>query len=194
VAAARSSRLIAIGAIVCAVGVGGSVAAVRAADATAPPTSDAPVTAAPPDTGHPAAAPVAMDPETRLPNPLVVPDGHEAVAVQVAFDAGVAGVPGPGDRINVYGVFTSGRPGETATQASPGPQVQRVLVGVEVLGVAGGATPTTGGSPTYVLAVTPSQAEQVVFLHTAERLWMTLVGDDIDTATTGGRDHGSILR
>lgn len=190
----RSARLITIGVAVLIVGIGMAWLAVRSAGGASATTTTTSATSATAQD-----EPVEpTEPPERLPERVDVPDGHEAVAVQLPFDASMAGVPAPGEPVNVYGVFTHGRPGEEEPAAevqASGPVVERVLSGVEVLAVTGPEVQDAGGSPTVVLALTPEQAAQVVFLQANERIWLSVpgdgaAGDDVETAT----DYGSILR
>ena len=188
----RSTRLIAIGVAVLVVGVGMAILALRAAGGASatPITSDTSATA-----DEPSPAP---SPSERLPEQLSVPKGHEAVALQLPFDASMAGMPTPGQHVDVYGVFTHGRPGATEPMKAAqdqGPVVQRVLTDVEVLAVTGPEASDAGGSPTVVVALTPSQASTAIFLQANERIWLTIPGKDVPgDATDTARDYESVLR
>lgn len=124
--------------------------------------------------------------EARLPTPLEVPEGHEAVAVTSTYDAAVAGLPVPGDRVNLYAVFQQGLPDALATDAgtdgeatgNAGKGAVRTLSAVEVLGVTGVQPQAGGGSVTLVLALEPADAERTIYLAAAEQVWFSLVGPD----------------
>lgn len=125
------------------------------------------------------------DDASRLPAPLQVPEGHEAVAVSSTYDAAVAGLPVPGDRVNLYAVFQQGVPdalhedsGDGTGAGSAGKGAIRTLSGVEVLGVTGVAPEAGGGSVTLVLALEPDAAERTIYLAAAEQVWFSLVGPD----------------
>jgi len=94
-----------------------------------------------------------------------------ALALELAPVAGVAGFAGAGDRIDVYGV--------TGAEGTP-PAVRLVLQGVDVLNVNGTALPATQGQPgspnlIYLLAVTPADAERMIYLTTFAKLYFDLV-------------------
>lgn len=132
-----------------------------------------------------------------------VPQGYEAVAVQIDFVAGAAGYVDTGDRINLYGVFT------TAAGAAPVPRAELLLTNVEVLDVnltipprrgtttADGSTTgsrAAGSDVTYLLALRTADAEKVIYATEAESLYATLTADDAPPAgPTSGRDAESIL-
>lgn len=132
-----------------------------------------------------------------------VPDGYEAVAVQVDFVAGGAGYVNPGDRINLYGVF-----GPTvALDNTPVPRTELLLTNVEVLDVdltvpaRRGNTQAdstiarpAGETVTYLLAVKTADAEKVIFNTEFESLYASLTAKNAPPAgPTPGQDGGSIL-
>lgn len=109
-------------------------------------------------------------PQTRI-GTVVIPPGKRALALEIAPLAGVAGFVGAGDHIDVYGIVKSG--------ATP-PSVRLVLQGVEVLNVNGAGLPTVQGQPgtpnlIYLLAVTPVDAERLIYLNEFEKLYFDLV-------------------
>lgn len=132
-----------------------------------------------------------------------VPEGFEAVAVQIDFVAGAAGYVDTGDRINLYGLF------RTAAGDAPIPRAELLLTNVEVLdvnltipprrGTAGtdgsnSTTRTAGSDVTYLLALRTADAEKVIFATEVESLYATLTADDAPPAgPTSGRDPISIL-
>jgi Flp pilus assembly protein CpaB len=129
-----------------------------------------------------------------------IPEGFDAVAVQLDFVPGVAAYVSPGDRINLYGTASA----EDGTE-----RAELVLTNVEVLDVdltiaprRGTATdPEATGAPrassdavTYLLALRPEDAEKVIFLTEFQGLYAALVRDEADPAgPTPGRDDGSIF-
>ena len=129
---------------------------------------------------------------------FTIPEGFEAVAVQLEFVPGVAGYVSAGDRINLFGTVA-------------GTRAELVLTNVEVLDVdltipprRGSATdPDTGtsatrasaGAVTYLLALRADDVEKVVYLTEFESLYASLVGDEAPPAgPTPGQDAGSILQ
>jgi pilus assembly protein CpaB len=110
------------------------------------------------------------DPQTRI-GTVVIPPGKRALALELAPVAGVAGFVGAGDRIDVYGVAK----GEGTTAS-----VRLVLQGIDVLNVNGAGLPSAQGQPgspnlIYLLAVTPVEAERLIYLNEFEKLYFDLV-------------------
>jgi Flp pilus assembly protein CpaB len=113
--------------------------------------------------------------QTRIGN-LHIPRGKSALALQMTNVPGVAGFAGAGDRVNVYGAFENGG-GDGAARA------QLVMQGVEVLKVNGTNLAPTQGQPegtdlVFLLAVSPAEAERLVYLVTFEKLYFSLVPRD----------------
>lgn len=109
-------------------------------------------------------------PQTRI-GTVVIPPGKRALALEIQPLAGVAGFVGAGDQIDVYGIVK--------TPPTP-PSVRLVLQGVEVLSVNGAGLPTVQGQPgspnlIYLLAVTPVDAERLIYLNEFEKLYFDLV-------------------
>jgi Flp pilus assembly protein CpaB len=98
-----------------------------------------------------------------------IPNGKEALQLQVPAVQGLAGYTKVGDRVNVYGTFKDKQP--NASVKGP-PLAKLVLSNVEVLSAVNG-----GATVTYVLAVNPNEAEQLIYLSSFEGVWMTLVRD-----------------
>jgi pilus assembly protein CpaB len=133
-----------------------------------------------------------------------IPEGKQAVAVTVAFTAGVAGYAGPGDHVNVYKTVVPGAPNAPAS-----PLTQLVLSDVEVLDVSeevaprradpiaateaapAETTPTRSGAAqiTLLLALDAEQAEKVVFGTTIDELYFTLVPEDQGPSEAPGVDY-----
>lgn len=116
-------------------------------------------------------APMFPAPQTRI-GTVVIPPGKRALALEIGPLAGVAGFVGAGDHVDVYGIVKAGGP-------TP-PSVRLVLQGVEVLNVNGAGLPTVQGQPgspnlIYLLAVTPVDAERLIYLNEFEKLYFDLV-------------------
>ena len=114
----------------------------------------------------------AMFPEaqTRI-GTVVIPPGKRALALEIQPLAGVAGFVGAGDRVDIYGVVKA----DGATRG-----VRLVLQGVDVLNVNGTRLPAAQGQPgspnlIYLLAVTPGDAERLIYLNEFEKLYFDLV-------------------
>lgn len=108
---------------------------------------------------------------------LHLPPGKTALALEMANVAGVAGFAGAGDKVDVYGLTKSGGDGTGAAGA------RLVLQGVDVLNVNGTLLAPTQGQPggtglVFLLAVTPPDAERLIYLKTFEQLYFTLVPKD----------------
>jgi Flp pilus assembly protein CpaB len=109
-------------------------------------------------------------PQTRI-GSVVIPPGKRALSLEMSPVAGVSGFVGAGDRIDVYGVANG--------EKTP-PSVRLVLQGVEVLNVNGAGLPTAQGQPggpnlVYLLAVSPAEAERLIYLNEYEKLFFDLV-------------------
>ncbi len=113
-------------------------------------------------------------PQTRI-GTLHIPSGKRVLALELDHVRGVAGFVGAGDRVDVYGV-------STGNHGTP-PGVQLVLQGVEVLNVNGTGLPSAQGQPggpglVYLLAVTPSEAERLIYLSSFQQLYFSLTAKD----------------
>lgn len=116
--------------------------------------------------------------ETLRQDSIAIPEGKQAIALQIPFVAAGGGYVGPGDRINVYGTI-KGAPG--------GSVVRLVLPSVEVLDVSTEVAPNrvvaadqrgdrpTGSAVTYLLALDAQQAAEAIWLAANEGTWITLV-------------------
>ena len=127
-------------------------------------------------------------PQTRI-GTVVIPPGKRALALEIQPLAGVAGFVGAGDHIDVYGIVKSG--------ATP-PSVRLVLQSVEVLNVNGAGLPTVQGQPgspnlIYLLAVSPVDAERLIYLNEFEKLYFDLVpSGEAPVKTPGAGPAGAL--
>jgi len=115
--------------------------------------------------------------QTRI-GTLKIPEGKTALALEMKNVPGVAGFAGAGDRINVYGVVKS-----SSETAGGGPSVKLIMQNTEVLNVNGTTLAAAPGTPggtglVYLVAVTPVEAERLVFLTSFEQLYFSLVSKD----------------
>jgi pilus assembly protein CpaB len=132
-----------------------------------------------------------------------VPEGFDAVAVQIDFVAGGAGYVNTGDRINLYVAA------ERTTGQLPVPRAELLLTNVEVLDVnlsiparRGTSTDQTGNAPrasgdnvTYLLALRTDDIEKVVYATEFESLYASLTADEAPPAgPTPGRDGETIFQ
>ena len=106
-----------------------------------------------------------------VPTSFTIPEGKQAVAVQIPYVGGVAGYTKAGDKVNVYGILD-----DKGIGADPaGPASRLILGSVDVLAVTSPGPGAEGGNATYLLALDTAQAEQVIFFAKFQSLWMTLV-------------------
>ena len=115
--------------------------------------------------------------QTRI-GTLKIPDGKTAIALQLANLPGVAGFAGAGDRVNVYGVVKAG-----SDPKLPAGMAHLIMQNTEVLNVNGTTLPAVQGQPggaglLYLLAVSPAEAERLIYLSTFESLYFSLVSKD----------------
>ena len=118
------------------------------------------------------------------PASVIIPSGMQAVAVQAPFSQGLAGYAHPGDQVDVYATIEKG-------PAKPGvgpPYAKLVQQHVPVLAVSAPAPDAGSGNATYLLALMPDAAEQVIFYAKFESVWLTLVPKDQKPVATTG--HG----
>lgn len=134
-----------------------------------------------------------------------IPDGYEAVALQIDFVAGAAGYVNAGDHINLYGLYT------TPLADRPTPRAELLLTNVEVLdvdlsiparrGTAGATDPSqpaaqraSGSNVTYLLALRTDDAEKVIYTTEFASFYATLTADEAPPAgPTPGRDADNVL-
>jgi len=166
-ARSRSTQMIAAGAAMFVVAAALAVLAMRGNDNN--DTQDNASASAPTVTVQPAAETT----PTPAVTPVKIPTGKEALEVQLPAVQGLAGYAKTGDRVNVYGTFKDHQPNNAVKGA---PLTKLVLSNVEVLSAV-----NNGANVTYVLAVNPNEAEQVIYLSSFEGLWLTLVRDGAPT-------------
>ena len=118
------------------------------------------------------------------PTTFTIPEGKQAVAVQLPYVAGLAGYAKAGDTVNIYATLEKGTTGDV-----PPPSARLVLPSVEVLAVTGPGPGSDSGMPVYLLALDASQAEQAIFFSRFESMWMTLVPKGQPKAQTTGRSY-----
>ncbi|HVW32760.1 MAG TPA: RcpC/CpaB family pilus assembly protein [Acidimicrobiia bacterium] len=119
------------------------------------------------------------------PATFTIPDGKQAVAVQVPYVSGLAGYAKAGDMVNVYGNVEKG----TGTLDPAPPATKLILSDVQVLAVTGPGPGADSGNATYLLALDASQAEQAIFFARFESLWLTLVPKGQAQSTTSGHSY-----
>jgi Flp pilus assembly protein CpaB len=123
------------------------------------------------------------------PAPISIPDGMEAVAVQLGHVPGVAGYAHAGDTVNVFAIVKTGSSG-TPLKA---PMARLILSNVKVISETGPAAGADAGNATYLLALTTAQAEQVIYFTTFEALYLDLTRKGAPPAVTTGRTPANAL-
>jgi Flp pilus assembly protein CpaB len=118
------------------------------------------------------------------PTTFTIPEGKQAVAVQVPYVAGLAGYAKAGDIVNIYANSERGVIGDVAPPSS-----KLLVAGVPVLAVTGPLPGAEAGNATYLLAVDASQAEQAIFFARFESMWLTLAPKDQPKPQTPGRSY-----
>lgn len=158
--------LIAIGVAVFVVGAGLAFLAVRSGNGDSNPKVQTAATVPAPKVGD-VTAPGAVAPT------FEIPIGKQAVAVQVPYIQGVAGLVKAGDKVNLFGTV---KPGSAVPKGMAAvPLAKLILSDVQVLS----ATPPVAGAPTtFVLALNASDAEQIIYFQSFEGLYMSLARSD----------------
>lgn len=127
--------------------------------------------------------------QTRI-GTVKIPDGKTALAIQMSNVPGVAGFVGAGDKINIYGVIKPDQDPKFPQGAS-----HLIMSNTEVLNVNGTALVAAQGQPggtglVYLLAVSPAEAERLVYLSSFQQLYFSLVAKD--APAVGGTPGASI--
>jgi hypothetical protein len=175
----RSTQMLTLGLAVLAIGAGVVFVSLNGSGSGSG-NSTAPTTSTTVQAGTVVVNPAAP---SAPPTSFTIPDGKQAVAIQVPYVAGLAGYAKAGDTVNVYGNVDAS--GAGATPAPPATKL--ILSGVEVLAVTGPGPGTETGNATYLLALGADQAEQAIFFAKFQSLWLTLVpkGQPIAQPTAG---------
>lgn len=116
--------------------------------------------------------------------------GKIALAIPVDDVVGVGGEIQTGDKVVILATFSPG-PG--------GADITKVLMGdVEVVSTGGAARrPASGPSPvkrTLTVAVTPAQAEKLVFAEEKGKVWVGLSGTPSEVPATAGQTMESVFK
>ena len=129
-----------------------------------------------------------------------IPEGFEALSVEVGVPPGVAGFVRPGDRVSLIatveesGVVETDEDGTTVEE--PGEVLsQYLLQGIEVLSVGQRVVTEEGedgvqeqsGRVLLTVALEPEDAERMVFAIQNALLYFTLLPEDAEPAETPGR-------
>ena len=127
--------------------------------------------------------------QTRI-GTLKIPDGKTALALQLANVPGIAGFAGAGDHIHIYGVIKP-----DSDPKFPQGAAHLIMQNTEILNVNGATLAAAQGQPggtglVYLLAVSPADAERLIFLSSFQQLYFSLVSKD--AAPTGATPGASI--
>jgi Flp pilus assembly protein CpaB len=181
----RSTVLVAVGVAVFVLGTSMAFLLVHNNKTGAPAKS----TAAAQTAALPARTNLAAAASTPAASAVDIPDGMEAIAVQLPLVPGVAGYVHNGDNVNIYGVFKADQP----AGGLKAPMAKLALSNVKVLSVTSPAPGADNGAATYLLALTPAQAEQVVYLNTFQSLYMSLARKGAPASPTSGHNITNAL-
>jgi hypothetical protein len=202
-----NSRLVAVGAVVLLLGVILVLLILRGSVGGAEPVADPVATDDADETdGTTAAAAEVADlvdegdgATVRVPLPLEVEDGFEAVTLRVAYGRGLAALPQAGDRVALYEVAADpddedpDRADDEAAAPVPTGDAERVLDDVEVLGVVGPRPAANDGTLTFVVALEEDDVPAILPLARDEAIWFTLLpgGDEPDAGDADGAEDGA---
>jgi Flp pilus assembly protein CpaB len=114
-------------------------------------------------------------PQTRL-GTVKIPDGKTALALQLGWVQGVGGFVASGDRIDVFGVVREGPGAPSAKLIMQNTEVLNVNVSGQT--VAPGQPVSGDTKPIFLVAVTPQEAERLVYLTSFQQLYFSLVSKD----------------
>jgi Flp pilus assembly protein CpaB len=134
---------------------------------------------------------------------LPIGPGKQAVSVAISGAPAVASFVQPGDKVSLIVQTTSNL---VRGNARGGPFVKYVMQGLDVIAV-GSRVISTGTSATaqqnanqqqsnaaiFTFAVTPQQAEQLVFATLNTTLYFTLLPENSPTARTNGRTFANLF-
>lgn len=125
----------------------------------------------------------------RLPLPVEVPEGLEAVAVRANFMRSVAAVPSPGDVVNLYRLPQPTQEGEGREPTSPGvlppagPDAAPLVQEAQVLAVTGPLPASNDGTLTLVIAVPPDVVPGIMAVANEAEVWFTLLPSPDEEST-----------
>jgi pilus assembly protein CpaB len=136
-------------------------------------------------------------------NVLPIPEGKQAVSVAIAGAPSVGGFVQPGDQVSLI-IQTQNRRsgGAVITGPQAGNIVRYLMQKLDVIAVGSRivSTATTTGQPAaeqpagiFTFAVTPAQAEQLVFATLNTTLYFTLLPADSKPVSTKGRTFANLF-
>ena len=175
----KSNRIIAVGVAVFIVG-GALLFLVLGRGKTSTTRSQTAVSAPATTTTVPGSVLIPATPPTTIIQ-FKIPTGENAVALQMDYFAGGGGFVRTGDLVNIYTVLNKDCANTTAPAA-----VKLLFSNVKVLETLGSAPAATGAASSFLLALTPQDAEKAIFHARFESLYFTLTTGNAAPATTSG--------
>jgi pilus assembly protein CpaB len=126
-----------------------------------------------------------------------IPEGFEAIAVEVGIPPGVAGYIREGDQVSLIATLeapgtTTTEPDGTVTEEPGETRTQYLLQSIEVLAIGQRTTQAEGDAATQssvlmTVALQPEDAERLVFAIENASLYFTLLPEDAEPQDTPGR-------
>lgn len=172
----KSTPIIALGVAVFVIGGALLFLLLRGHDKKTTKTAPA---ASPTVTAAPAASAAAATPGAVT---IKVPAGQNAVSVQMDYFNGVGGFAHAGDVVNVYAVVNSNCKDPKGAPLG----VKLEIPNVKVLQVVESPAAQAGQPANYLLAVSPQDAERLIFLKTGYSLYFALAGANEPAPATSG--------
>ena len=136
---------------------------------------------------------------------LPIPPGKQAVSISIAGAPAVGGFVQPGDQVSLVVQTTNRRNGTAVTGSQAGPIVKYLMQNLDVIAV-GTQVVTTAATPAnnaqqppaqntgiFTFAVTPTQAEQLIFATLNTTLYFTLLPEKSPTVKTNGRTFANLF-
>lgn len=115
-------------------------------------------------------------PAAGQPSGFTIPEGKRALAVALDSVAATAGTASKGSRIDV---FASVAEKDVRQDVHDTKNTRMILQDIEVLSAGAGGMLANDKAPstttTFILAVTPEQAEKIIFHATFSKLWFTVL-------------------
>ncbi|MHB8466214.1 MAG: RcpC/CpaB family pilus assembly protein [Acidimicrobiales bacterium] len=110
-----------------------------------------------------------------------IPEGQNAVAIPMDYFAGGGGYVRSGDLVNIYALFNK----DCASKEFPA-AVKLLKSNVRVLEVLGSPPAASGAASSYLLALSPQDAERLIFNAKFAGLYFTLTTNNEPAASTTG--------
>lgn len=145
-------------------------------------------------------------PGAALANALPIPAGKQAVSVAIAGAPAVGGFVQPGDQVSLIAQTTNRRAGGLAvTGGAAGPITRYLMQNLDVIAVGARVVTTSTTQPAagaeqqqqvagiFTFAVTPAQAEKLVFAALNTTMYFTLLPPKSNPVTTGGRTFANLF-